>query len=211
MRGQCSTTPRLLGRKGWLAGDELSTRLFVQVLQLVEQDVDISSVVNESMRMNLYQQHVVDTLSSGVGTVDAAKLLFGLPSELKLNAKAAQTMAVSLAKRKARSTLVQAFAFYRTKDYQQVVKYLSNLMACARLSDTVATEVKWDSKQELLDVYSLFCTSSKDSEVRDEMGRVLGIETADQLAMQQAVDSGEFGSSAKASVGSGDKEPESFF
>lgn len=80
----------------------------VQVLELKEQDVDVDSVLAENMRMQLYETHVAEVLSSGAGhAVDTERLLQGLPSDLKLDVKIASAKAKQTAKGKTRSTMVQ--------------------------------------------------------------------------------------------------------
>jgi hypothetical protein len=182
----------------------------MQVLELVEQDADISAVLNASARMQLYQDHVSKQLGTGIGTVDVNRLLETLPAQLELDAKAAQKSATTLAKDKARPTLVQAFAAYRTKDNSLAVKYLNNLLACARVNPEAGSVVKWGSRKEIADVYGLFCAAQKDVGVRKEMGDLLQLDEEEQTDMQQAVDSGNFG--AAASVASNDSQKkESFF
>jgi hypothetical protein len=182
----------------------------MQVLELVDQDADVSAVLNPSARMQLYQDHVSKQLGTGIGTVDVERLLETLPAQLELDAKAAKKSATTLAKDKGRPTLVQAFAAYRTKDHSLAVKYLNNLLACARVNPEVAKAVKWGSRKEIADVYGLFCSAQEHADVRKEMGDLLQLDEEEQTGMQEAVDSGSFG--ASASVASSDAHKrESFF
>jgi hypothetical protein len=185
----------------------------VQVLELADQDVDVSSFVGEGMSMQLYEQHITEQLSNGVGAIDTERLLQGIPEQLQIDAKKARSRAEYLAKNKVRPTLVQALAYQRTKDNHAAVKYMRNLMACARVDAGAAKGVKWDSKKELLDLYGLFCSSSKDDSERGELGGVLRLSAEEQSDMRAAVDSGAYeeGGGGMARAGGSGREPESFF
>jgi hypothetical protein len=79
-----------------------------QVLELKEQDVDVATVLADNMRMQLYEGHVAEVLSSGAGpSVDAERLLHTLPQDLKIDVAKAAGKAREAAKGKARSVLVQ--------------------------------------------------------------------------------------------------------
>lgn len=82
--------------------------LGVQVLELKEQDVDVDTVLADNMRMQLYEAHIAEVLTSGGGhTVDVERLLQGLPSDLKLDVARAASKAKEAAKGKTRSVMVQ--------------------------------------------------------------------------------------------------------
>lgn len=80
----------------------------VQVLELKEQDVDVDTVLADNMRMQLYEAHIAEVLTSGSGhAVDVQRLLEGLPSDLKLDVARAASKAKEAAKGKTRSVMVQ--------------------------------------------------------------------------------------------------------
>ena len=181
----------------------------VQVLELVDQDADVASVLGHGARMKLYEDHVAKELSSGVGTIDAEALVGELPAKLQLDAKAAKEAAGKIAKDKARPTFVQSMAGYRTKDHTAAVKNLKNLLACARVRAPDEGVVKWDAKKEVGDMYGLFCTEVKDAAARTEMAELLRVGQEERTSLQEAADSGTF--SAGAAIKSGDRQNESFF
>ena len=187
----------------------MKSQTHVQVLELVEQDIDITGIIGENSRMQLYEKHIAEQLSSGAGTVDAAELTATLPSQLQLDGAKAKRKAQDLAKGKVRPTLVQAMAYHRTKDHGNAVKYMNNLLACVRVNDGAAEGLKWDSRKELIDMYGLFCTGNVDEQVRGEMASALAITEEEQASMHEAVDSGVF--DLGGAQASSEREAESFF
>lgn len=168
-----------------------------QVLELKEQDIDVSSVLAENMRAQLYDSHVSDVLSRGDGAaVDVGALLRTLPEDLGLDAGKAAARAVDTARGKARSVMVQAFAYYRTRDFDAAVKYMRNLLACVAVAEeggkALGEDVKWDAKEEILDLYGLFCDREGDAEVRTRAAGVLQLEEAEAQGIVEAVDAGTF-------------------
>ena len=84
----------------------------MQVLELKEQDVDVDTVLADNMRMQLYEAHIAEVLTSGAGhAVDVERLLQGLPSDLKLDVPKAASKAKDAAKGKTRSVMVQVRKF----------------------------------------------------------------------------------------------------
>ena len=169
----------------------------MQVLELKEQDIDVSAVLAENMRAQLYDTHVAEVLSRGDGgTVDAEALLRKLPADLDLDAGKAAARAVETARGKARSVMVQAFAYYRTRDYDAAVKYTNNLLACAAVSaeggKALGEDVKWDAKEEILDLYGLYCEREGDEGARTRAADVLQLEAEEAKGIAEAVDNGSF-------------------
>jgi hypothetical protein len=108
-------------------------------------------------------------------------------------------------------TGVQAFAYYRTRDYDSAVKYLNNLLACAALSDKgLGADVKWDAREEVLDLFGLYCQRTPEEAARTRAAEVLGLPAEQAASVVSAVDSGEFGTGSSSSMG-GVEEPTSIF
>lgn len=181
----------------------------MQVLELVDQDADVGSVLGHGARLKLYEEHIAKQLSAGVGTIDAEQLLTELPARLQLDSKAAKEAAQSIAKDKARPTFVQSMAGYRTKDHASAMKNLKNLLACARVRTPDEATVKWDAKKEVGDMYGLFCTEVKDAGAREEMAELLRVSAEERASLQEAADAGTF--SAGAAIKAGGRQNESFF
>jgi hypothetical protein len=183
------------------------------VLELKEQDIDVASILAENVRMQLYEHHVSDQLSGGLGALDRERLLEGLPSDLGLDVKKAAAKAAYTAKSKARSVMVQAFAYYRTRDYDAAVKYVNNLVACATLCDSeLGKDVKWDAKEEVLDVFGLYCDRTPDAAARDRAAKVLRLAEDEAKSVVEAVDAGTYGVGSGGPTSGGSKrETESIF
>lgn len=169
----------------------------MQVLELQEQDIDVSTVLADNMRGQLYDTHVADVLSRGDGAaVDADALLRTLPADLKLDVDKTAARAVDVARGKARSVMVQAFAYYRTRDYDSAIKYVNNLLACAAVAEAggkaLEDDVKWDAKEEILDLFGLFCDREADAGARSRAAGVLQLAEAEAAGIAEAVDNGSF-------------------
>jgi hypothetical protein len=175
----------------------------MQLLEMAEEDVPIENIVNDALRVQLYERHVDDALRSGAGTIDAEHILATIPAALKLNVASISRQAREAAKSKARSSLVQALAYYRTRDYDAAVKYLNNLMACSRLSGGLGDAANWDAKDEVLDAFGLYCERVEDADIVAEMGAVLGLEEADQARVRASVAAGESSSDREQKVQAG--------
>lgn len=166
-------------------------------MELKEQDIDVSSVLAENMRAQLYDSHIADVLSRGDGgAVDAQALLRTLPEDLKLDAGKAAARAAETARGKARSVMVQAFAYYRTRDYDAAVKYVNNLLACAAVcaeqGKALGDDVKWDAKEEILDLFGLYCDREAGEAARTRAADVLRIEPEEAKEVAAEVDNGTF-------------------
>jgi hypothetical protein len=178
----------------------------MQVLGMADEDVPIETILPDSLRMQLYERHIEQVLAGGEGTIDAAALTGPIPMQLKLDAAAAARRARDIAKGKARGCLVQALAYYRTRDFDAAVKYMNNLIACERLSGGLADALKWDAREELLDSFGLYCERNHEEERLREMGAVLGLSEAEQDRVREAVASGASSGERKekaAEAGSG--------
>ena len=169
-------------------------------MELVDQDVDVSGIMSETSRQRLYNQHVTEQLSNGVGTINANTLLYEMPGKLTIDAEAARKAALQAAVDKARPTLVQAAAFQRTKEPHKAAQYMNNLLACARVNENATTGLQWSNKSELLDLYGLFCCQHQDHEVRGEMARALSLTQDEQQSILDAVESGQFRGGVDAGV-----------
>ena len=183
--------------------------IVMQILELADQDVDVTGVVGEGMRMQLFEQHVNQQLSSGTGNVDPEELMQRIPEKLQIDVEKAKKRVSSRAQDKMRPMLVQALAFQRTNDHSAAVKYMHNLVSCARLHSDASSSLKWDNKKELSDMYGLFCTSAQDAGERSELGSLFGLSEDEQQSLQKAADSGELATGKNMATQK--RENESFF
>ena len=110
--------------------------------------------------------------------------------------------------------VVQAVAYYRTRDYDSAVKYVNNLLACVAISGGDAkSDVKWDAREEVLDLYGCYCQRTPDETARKNAAEVLGLSAEQAASIVSAADSGELKtkSASVAGAGSPAQQPTSIF
>lgn len=104
-------------------------------------------------------------------------------------------------------------AYYRTRDYESAVKYVNNLLACVAISGGDAKgDVKWDAREEVLDLFGLYCQRTPDEAARSRAAEVLGLPEDQAASIISAADSGDL--KTGASVGKGataSQQPTSIF
>lgn len=107
----------------------------------------------------------------------------------------------------------QAVAYLRTRDYDSAVKYVNNLLACVAISGGDAkSDVKWDAREEVLDLFGCYCQRTRDEAARTAAADVLGLDAEQTASIISAADSGQL-KSVGASVGAGksSQQPTSIF
>lgn len=97
--------------------------------------------------------------------------------------------------------ILQAVAYYRTRDYDSAVKYVNNLLACTAISGAdIKDDVKWDAREEVLDLFGCYCENTPDDAARSRCAEVLGLPAEQAASIVAAADAGEL---KKSSVGAG--------
>jgi hypothetical protein len=110
--------------------------------------------------------------------------------------------------------VVQAVAYYRTRDYTSAVKYVNNLIACVAVAGGDSTkDVKWDARDEVLDLFGCYCQSTEEEAARARAAQVLGLSDEQAASIISAADSGELNTSMVGSVSKGPtaQQPTSIF
>lgn len=162
-----------------------------RVLELKEGGMEVGSVLNEDMRQQLYRQEVVARLTDGSGNLDSERLLTQLPADLELDAKKARRVVDELTKDRKRTTLVQAISLLRQKKLGDSAKELNNLLSCEAVAPS-AQAAKWEAREELCDLYSVYLTKVSDAEKRQQVAKILGISQPEAENLQSIVDAGQF-------------------
>lgn len=171
-----------------------------KILELKDAGVDPKSVVTPEMLQQLYRQEISDRLSDGVGDFDAEKLLQNLPDELGLDASKAEKVVKELAGDRKRTTLVQAVSYLRQKKMGEAVKSLNNMRACATALPDSPPE-KWGEKDEIADLYSLYCSKESNAERRAGLQKALGLDDNEASQLQEVVEAGQFKLGSEADEG----------
>lgn len=162
-----------------------------RILELKDAGVEVSSLVSGDMLQQLYRQEIAARLSDGTGNFDAEKLLHQLPADLGMEADKAAKVAKELATERRRTTLVQAVSFLRQKKVSDAIKSLNNLKACSAALPDSAPEA-WGEKDEVADLYGLYCSKEGDEEKRVGVQAALGLDDGEASSLRDMVESGQF-------------------
>ncbi|KAL4522238.1 hypothetical protein Ndes2437B_g07974 [Nannochloris sp. 'desiccata'] len=176
-----------------------------KVLELKEAGVEPSSVMTGDGLAQLYRAEISARLTDGTGDFDAEKLLNTLPADLGLESSKATAVVKELAGERKRTTLVQAVSFLRQKKVADTVKSLNNLRACSAALPESTTEA-WGEKDEVADLYSLYCSKESDEARRAGVQSALGLSDEEASNLKSIVDSGGFKMGQEA-----EEEAASFF
>jgi len=162
-----------------------------RILELKDAGVEPASLVSGDMLQQMYRQEISTRLTDGTGDFDADRLLHKLPADLGLDASKAERVVKELAKERKRLTLVQAVSSLRQKKMADAVKSLNNLKACAAALPDSPTEA-WGEKEEVADLYSLYCSKESDDSRRAGVQAVLGISDDEAATLRGIVEAGQF-------------------
>ena len=162
-----------------------------KILELKDSGVDVSSVLSNDMRQQLYRQEIQARMTDGTGGFDSVKLLEQLPEDLKIDVTKARKVAVGLAKEKRRTTLVQAVSYMRQKKMSDVAKSLNNLSAMGAIAPEDGPE-RWNEPEEVSDLYSIYASKEKDEDKRAGVARILGLKEEEAGNLAGIVDDGKF-------------------
>lgn len=176
-----------------------------KVLELKDAGVEPSSLMNADGLQTLYRGEIAARLTDGSGDFDRTRLLEQLPSELGLDADRASKVVRELANERKRSTLIQAISFLRQRKVGDTVKSLNNLRSCAAALPDSGAEA-WSERDEVADLYSLYCSKESDEERRAGLQLALGLNDDEAATLKGIVEAGQFKLGTEA-----EEEAEAFF
>jgi len=162
-----------------------------KVLEMKEAGVEPLNLMTKDGLQALYRSEIASRLSDGTGDFDSERLLRELPSDLGLDDERAGKVVKELASERKRATLVQAVSFLRQKKFSDTVKSLNNLRSCAAALPGSGPEV-WSEREEVADLYGLYCSKKSDDERRASLQAVLGLSDEDASSLRTIVESGQF-------------------
>ncbi|CAI7764897.1 unnamed protein product [Closterium sp. NIES-53] len=171
-----------------------------EVKQLKESGVDISSMVAEKVRLQMYTKLVQKEFDKGTGDFDEKELLEKLPGDLGLEEEVARKTVKEIARERLKGSLVLAVSNLRQKKPDLVVAVLNNMLACDK-ADSATEALKWSVKEELLDLYSLFLSKhDAQSSAAGRMRELLGIDNETAASLSEIVSKGGFNMDLDSSV-----------
>lgn len=157
-----------------------------QIRELKEANVNLDSMISESMRENLFKKTVDDIFSSGTGEFDETEVYEKIPSDLNLNAEKAKALVQDLAQSRLSNSLIQAVSLLRQKNRQGVVSSLNDLLACDK---AVPSEpLSWEVPEELVDLFAIYTKSEPAPEKLSRLQYILGINDSTAAALREMGD-----------------------
>eukprot|EP00877_Chromochloris_zofingiensis_P006644 jgi/Chrzof1/2232/Cz11g07180.t1_TIC110[v5.2] len=151
-----------------------------RVLDLHKDGVDVTRMLEEPQRRTLYRKELDKKLSNGKAEFDADLLLKKLPQILGIEEKRVRMLLKELVGSRKRMLLVQAVSQNRQRRPNDAVTSLNNLISAYRASPENAETagvgvVSWGEREELKDLYSLYCSKVPDDAKRDELAHLFGL------------------------------------
>merc|ERR1711871_58890 len=120
-------------------------------------------------------------MTDGSGAFDKNKFLKEYPKALEFDYNEASKIVEDVAKRKIKSTLVEAIAFHRQNKGSEVARTMQNYLSQFR---AFPQSVHWDCKEDIVGVYMDCVTQFKSEEIHKEIASALGLEYSHMKAFK---------------------------
>ncbi|KAK3247525.1 hypothetical protein CYMTET_42978 [Cymbomonas tetramitiformis] len=159
-----------------------------EIRNLKEQDLDVESMVSKEQRKTLFRKEVEKLLTAGTGNFDANEMLVEVPELLCLDKEKAATEVEQIAKERKKDALVSGVAMLRSKDVDETLKCINNLIACNKAAPD--TKVSWPLETELQDLYSIYIMRKGDS--KEVLQDLLSISDETAQNLEAVVEAGTF-------------------
>ncbi|KAK9127298.1 hypothetical protein Syun_016095 [Stephania yunnanensis] len=158
-----------------------------EIRRLKEANVDVSTMISEGLRENLFKKTVDDIFSSGTGDFDEEQVYEKIPADLSINPEKAKGVVHELAKTRLSNSLIQAVALLRQRNRAGVVSSLNDLLACDKA--VPANPLSWEVLEELSDLFAIYMKSNPSSlEKLSRLQYLLGISDSTAAALRDAGD-----------------------
>ncbi|KAJ8751342.1 hypothetical protein K2173_016530 [Erythroxylum novogranatense] len=157
-----------------------------QIRELKEANVELDSMISESLRENLFKKTVHEIFSSGTGEFNEEEVYTKMPADLNINAEKAKGVVHELARSRLSNSLVQAVALLRQRNRQGVVSTLNDLLACDKA--VPAQPLTWEVPEELADLYSVYSRTDPAPEKLSRLQYLLGISDSAAAALTEVKD-----------------------
>ncbi|WIA15162.1 hypothetical protein OEZ85_001848 [Tetradesmus obliquus] len=184
----------VLGAAAAFEGEERWTVDKVMALHK-EGGVTVSKMLEEPQRRLMLRKEIDKKLNDGKADFDAQYLLKELPAVLDIDEKRVRMLLKELVGARKRMLLVQAVSQHRQRRPNDSVVSLSNLISVYRAVPEEAKEggsvgvVQWGEREELKDLYAIFCDSVADQAKRDELSQLFGLSDEDKADIASRSDS----------------------
>eukprot|EP01025_Chloroclados_australasicus_P017172 TRINITY_DN18743_c1_g1_i1.p1 TRINITY_DN18743_c1_g1~~TRINITY_DN18743_c1_g1_i1.p1 ORF type:complete len:1134 (-),score=210.36 TRINITY_DN18743_c1_g1_i1:514-3858(-) len=163
---------------------------YQKILDLKDEGIEVENLVSKDVRTQLFKQEMEKLFTSGKGDFDKDKLFSEIAGNLAIEEKTVKTAVEDYAKDKRRPVFVQAAAYLRQRNQDGAVKTLNNYVNISKALG--ATDVpEWD-REELQDMYGLYCMKVSDEEQRKNIQQALGLKDEEVSALHDMVSSGSF-------------------
>ncbi|KAJ4966622.1 hypothetical protein NE237_018471 [Protea cynaroides] len=161
-----------------------------QIWELKEANVELDSMISESLRENLFKKTVDEIFSSGTGEFDNEEVYEKIPSDLIINAEKAKGVVHELARTRLSNSLIQAVALLRQRNDKGVVSSLNDMLACDKA--VPAEPLSWEVPQELPDLFTIYLKSDAAPEKLSRLQYLLGVSDSTAAALREMGDRGLF-------------------
>ncbi|KAF6255592.1 hypothetical protein COO60DRAFT_1641425 [Scenedesmus sp. NREL 46B-D3] len=185
----------VLGAAAALEGEERWTLDKVMAMHK-EGGVTVSKMLEEPQRRMMLRKEIDKKLNDGKGEFDAQFLLKELPSILDIEEKRVRMLLKELVGARKRMLLVQAVSQHRQRRPKDSVVSLANLISAYRAQPEQAGGeggsvgvVQWGEREELKDLYAIFCDKVHDAAKRDELSGLFGLTEEDKADIASRSDS----------------------
>ena len=150
-----------------------------------KEGANVGAALEEPARRALLRRTLEKKLGDGKGDFDAAFLLGELPKILNVDDKRVRMLLRELVGARKRMLLVQAVSQARQRRPGDAVTSMNNLLSAHRAQPdegaAAGRPVQWGEREELKDLYALYCAKVGDDAKRGELAALFGLD-ADEAA-----------------------------
>eukprot|EP00878_Enallax_costatus_P008337 GHUV01008715.1.p1 GENE.GHUV01008715.1~~GHUV01008715.1.p1 ORF type:complete len:884 (+),score=360.27 GHUV01008715.1:261-2912(+) len=181
-----------------------------KVMKMHGEGVTVSKALEEPQRRMLLRKEIDKKLNDGKAEFDANFLLKELPSILAIDDRRVRMLLKELVGARKRMLLVQAVSQHRQRRPGDAATSMSNLISAYRAQPEEHPEggsvgvVQWGEREELKELYGIFCTKVTDQSKRDELAGLFGLTEEDKLDVITSTDK-------QADKAKQEQEEEAFF
>ncbi|KAK9154075.1 hypothetical protein Sjap_001555 [Stephania japonica] len=157
-----------------------------EIRRLKEANIDVSTMISEGLRENLFKKTVDGIFSSGTGDFDEEEVYEKIPADLSINPEKAKGVVHELAKTRLSNSLIQAVALLRQRKHAGVESSLNDLLACDKA--VPANPLSWEVPEELSDLFAIYMKSNPSPDKLSRLQYLLGISDSTATALRDAGD-----------------------
>lgn len=145
----------------------------------------VESTVEEGTRRNIFRRELEKRIADGSGDLDAEWMLKKVPEVLALPQRKVDMIVKELVASRKRMLLVQAVSQYRQKRTGEVLTTLNNLISATKALPE-AGPMAWTEKEEVKELFTLYCSKQPSADKREYLAGVMGISPEEAAALSAA-------------------------